>query len=255
MPRKPHDAVEDAAPSRKSSGPGFTDAHPKPFEASLGRIASQRECGHQVLAATLGRSPSSISRMKDPSDPTHLRASEVASACQGVDSVAAVNELFDGVRIQGSEWRMARVAESIASEDVQVASMELVAQAGEYMRALVRRLDGGLTRRERAELADELKGWRCEMSDLAVAIREAREKAGKGADNELARAKRDMQTAIVAAISKGEGSLTFGRPRLIEAWRLDFEAWMKAAGVKAELNHDQRDGDYYHVTGLLGADR
>jgi len=90
------------------------------------------------------------------------------------------------------------------------------------------------------------------VSDLAAAICEAREKAGKTADNELARAKRDMQAAIVEAISKGEGSLTFGRPSLSPGWKAEFEAWLEAAGVKAELNHDQRDGDYYHVTGLLG---
>ena len=166
---RPSAGAEELAPS-KSLASRFTDVHPKPFEASIGRLASKRDCGHQTLAANLGRSPSSISRLKDPGDQTHLRASEVALACQGVNSVSSVDEIFEGVRIDGSEWHMQRKPESIATEDVQVASMELVAQAGGYMRALVRRLPQGLDRRERAELRAELRELRQQLDALDAGL-------------------------------------------------------------------------------------
>lgn len=178
MRRDTDHAAASRSSSRKSDEPGFTDPVrfdfadlPKVVEPVLGRLAEKLHRGHQILAGALGRSASWVSRMKDPTSEQYRVPKELLpQACQAVGSVEPVDELFKGVRIDGSEWRMGRVPESIAAADIQVRSMELAGQAGAYMQALVRRLHGGLSRRERAELREYLTQLRAQVDALIAGL-------------------------------------------------------------------------------------
>lgn len=53
MPRDPEAKAPASRAPVKSRAEHFTYAAPKPFEAALGRIASERDSGHRALAAAL----------------------------------------------------------------------------------------------------------------------------------------------------------------------------------------------------------
>lgn len=162
MPREP----------MRSRAAHFTECPPKPFESACGAILFALDLGaNQVFAAALDKSPAWVSRMKDPRDPMHLRASDVARACQALGTPRPVDQLFEGVRIDGSEWRMQRVPESETSTDIELDSMALAGQAGAYVAALGRALvDGQLSRTERAELRQHLVEVRDQVEALIAGL-------------------------------------------------------------------------------------
>lgn len=148
----------------------------KPFEASIGRILFKLDTGaNQAFGNALGKSPAWVSRMKDPGDPTHLRASEVARACQSAGTVEPIDDLFNGVRIGGHEWRMQPVPEVVEADDMRLDAMELAGQAGAFIAAVGRALaDGSLDRREAAELDQQLAEVEQQVASLRAAMRAAR---------------------------------------------------------------------------------
>ncbi len=160
----------------KSSAAFFTATHPKPFEASVGRILSQLDLGScQTFGKALDKSPAWVSRMKDPGDPTHIRSSEVALTCQALGSLKPVDELFEDVRINGHRWRMAPMPEVAESEDLRLDSMELAGAAGSYIATLGRALaDGHLDRQEAAQLDAQLAEVEEQIASLRAGLRAAR---------------------------------------------------------------------------------
>lgn len=166
-----HARASDSA-ARKTSAPNFTPTPAKPFEATVGRILFSLDQGaNQRFGAALDRCPSWVSRLKDPHDATHIRASDVAHVCQALGEVTPVNELFRGVRIGGCEWRMAPVAEAAAPEDVRASAFDLAGSAGACVAALGRALaDGEISRVERAVLHAQLDDLRVEVEALSAAL-------------------------------------------------------------------------------------
>lgn len=152
----PHSNRAPAGPPRpvKSRAAHFTHCPPKPFEARVGLLLSRMHLGaNQAFGAAVDKSPAWVSRVKDPGDPTHIRASDVANVCQALGTVDPINELFRGVRIMGFEWHMQPVPEVAPAGDVELDSMEMMGQAGAFIAALGRALaDRELSRAERAEL-------------------------------------------------------------------------------------------------------
>lgn len=159
-------------PAIKSIAARFTESPAKPFEAACGAVLFSLDMGaNQAFAAALDKSPAWVSRMKDPSDPVHARASDVARACQALGTVRPLDMLFEGVRINGSEWRMQPVPEVAASEDLRLDSMQLAGAAGGYVAALGHALaDGTLTRQERSELSGRLEVLREQVEALIAGL-------------------------------------------------------------------------------------
>lgn len=156
----------------KSRAAHFTEAPPKPFEAVVGRLLHTLDQGaNQTFGAALDKSPAWVSRIKDPHDPTHIRASEVANVCQALGTVEPVDALFAGVRIGGFEWRMQPVPEISPAEDVRLDSMELAGAAGMYIATLGRALvDGTLSRVERVDLLAHLDNLREQVEALMAGL-------------------------------------------------------------------------------------
>lgn len=154
----------------------FTAVVPKPFEATVARLLSRLPAGAgQAFANLLDVSAAWVSRMKDPGDPTHLRASRVADACQALGSLEPVDELFADVRINGHRWRMAPVPEVADSADLIFDSLELAGQAGAYVSAVGRALaDGHIDPSEAAELDDKLAELEDQVASLRAGLRAAR---------------------------------------------------------------------------------
>ena len=175
MPNTVHGAQPTRPPepaSVKSRAAHFTACPAKPFEATVGRILFSLDGGaNQAFGAALDKSPAWVSRIKDPGDATHIRASDVAHVCQALGEVTPVNELFRGVRIGGSEWRLAPVPETASSEDLRLDSMQLAGAAGGYVAALGHALsDGKLTRGERSELSGRLEVLREQVEQLIAGL-------------------------------------------------------------------------------------
>lgn len=158
--------------SLKTHGPNFTPPPSKPFEASVGRLLFCLDQGaNQRFGAALDRCPSWVSRLKDPHDATHIRASDVAHVCQALGEVTPINELFRGVRIGGCEWRMQPVSEAVPADDLRASAFDLAGSAGACVAAIGRALeDGGLDRVERAVLWAQLDDLRVEVEALAAGL-------------------------------------------------------------------------------------
>jgi len=175
MPTRHHTGEHARAsdsPARKSTGSPFTATPAKPFEATVGRILFGLDQGaNQRFGAALDRCPSWVSRLKDPHDATHIRASDVAHVCQALGEVTPINELFRGVRIGGCEWRLQPVSEATPADDLRASAFDLAGSAGACVAALGRALaDGEISRVERAVLFAQLDDLRVEVEALAAGL-------------------------------------------------------------------------------------
>lgn len=159
--------------SVKSRAAHFTECPPKPFEAAVGRILDGLDMGaNQAFAAGLGKSPAWVSRVKDPHDPTHIRASEVAHVCQLLGTTEPLDLLFDGRRIGGFERRMGPVPDIAPAEDLRLDAMEAAGSLGTYLAHLGRALvDGHLDGPELADLESLLVDLQEQIGGQLAAIR------------------------------------------------------------------------------------
>lgn len=144
----------------------------KAFELALGHELDRLPYGaYQDFADAYGVSHTWVTRMRDPHDTIHVRASDAGRACAVAGSVEPINAVLRRVRIGGRRWHVVPAPEVTATEDLRLDSMELAGQAGAYVAAVGRALaDGSLSHRERAELRQHLIEVRDQVEGLIAGL-------------------------------------------------------------------------------------
>lgn len=127
----------------KSAGQDST-LESKTFEVAISADLDKLPYGSfKAFGKSLRRSDTWVTRMRDPFDTTHIRASQVGRACQAVGSVAALNEVLAEVRIAGRRWHVVPMPEVVPARELVVEGVTASARVSSLVAELVGALGDG----------------------------------------------------------------------------------------------------------------